>query len=229
MSTRLVTDSTGRAAARPLTSSPGRKRALLPGVAALTRRPISAAHALPPFVSGDAAAALPTTAGSRDSRHGIFRLAQNFGQADLLSSQRFALKRSVRVGGSPTNRQACTLKFQLRFYAISQPRSFQNLKIRKRGFGRYVRRQWGRGAGGECPVYYARTMPRRPCAARPDSAAAREAAGLGLSTVIDFERSRRRVTAESIQVIGKALEKPGVEFIPANGRGSGVRLKRKPH
>lgn len=55
-----------------------------------------------------------------------------------------------------------------------------------------------------------------------------ERAGLGLSTIVDFERSRRVVPRETAQLIRNALEKLGVEFIHENGGGAGVRL-RKPN
>lgn len=51
-----------------------------------------------------------------------------------------------------------------------------------------------------------------------------EAAGLGLSTVVDFERSRRIVSAEAVQAIRRALESAGVEF--TNGDEPGVRLRK---
>jgi transcriptional regulator with XRE-family HTH domain len=50
------------------------------------------------------------------------------------------------------------------------------------------------------------------------------AAELGLSTVVDFERSRRIVSAEAVQAIHRALEVAGVEFI--NGDEPGVKLKK---
>jgi len=53
-----------------------------------------------------------------------------------------------------------------------------------------------------------------------------EAAGVGLSTVVDFEKSRRAVSADAQAAIQRALEDAGVEFIPENGGGPGVRLKR---
>ncbi|HEY3223873.1 MAG TPA: helix-turn-helix transcriptional regulator [Pseudolabrys sp.] len=53
------------------------------------------------------------------------------------------------------------------------------------------------------------------------------ASGLGLSTVVDFERSRRPVSADAIQEIRKALERAGVEFIGENGGGLGVRLAKR--
>jgi transcriptional regulator with XRE-family HTH domain len=51
-------------------------------------------------------------------------------------------------------------------------------------------------------------------------------ASLGLSTVVDFERSRRLVSADSIEAMRAALESAGVEFIPENGGGAGVRLAK---
>ena len=50
-------------------------------------------------------------------------------------------------------------------------------------------------------------------------------AGVGLSTVVDFERERRRVSSESIQKITQALVAAGIDFIPKNGGGLGVRLR----
>jgi transcriptional regulator with XRE-family HTH domain len=52
-------------------------------------------------------------------------------------------------------------------------------------------------------------------------------AGLGLSTVVDFERSRRTVSAEAIKAIRVALEESGIEFIDENGGGPGVRLSKR--
>ncbi|MCH4554867.1 helix-turn-helix domain-containing protein [Mesorhizobium jarvisii] len=53
-----------------------------------------------------------------------------------------------------------------------------------------------------------------------------EAAALGLSTVVDFERGRRQVSIEAIDAMRRALEAAGVEFIPKNGGGAGVRLAK---
>lgn len=50
------------------------------------------------------------------------------------------------------------------------------------------------------------------------------AAKLGLSTVVDFEKSRRSVSTQAVLAIRKALEHAGVEFIDENGGGPGVRL-----
>jgi len=52
-------------------------------------------------------------------------------------------------------------------------------------------------------------------------------AGLGLSTVVDFEKQRRLVSTEAITAIQHALKLAGVEFIVENGGGPGVRLKRR--
>ena len=51
-----------------------------------------------------------------------------------------------------------------------------------------------------------------------------ERAALGLSTVVDFERSRRAVSPEAIGAMREALVRSGVLFIDANGKGPGVRL-----
>ncbi|MFG1352173.1 helix-turn-helix domain-containing protein [Xanthobacter autotrophicus] len=54
-----------------------------------------------------------------------------------------------------------------------------------------------------------------------------EAGQLGLSTIVDFERSRRAVSAEAVDAIRAALEAAGVLFIDQNGNGPGVRLKER--
>ena len=53
-----------------------------------------------------------------------------------------------------------------------------------------------------------------------------QAAGLGQSTVIDFEKERRTVSDQAVAAIRAALEAAGVEFIPENGGGAGVRLAK---
>ena len=50
-------------------------------------------------------------------------------------------------------------------------------------------------------------------------------AKLGLSTVVDFERSRRQISEDAASSIVRALEKAGVIFISRNGGGTGVRLR----
>lgn len=52
------------------------------------------------------------------------------------------------------------------------------------------------------------------------------AAGLGQSTIIDFEKERRVVSGPALEAIRAALEAAGVEFIAENGGGPGVRLRR---
>ena len=52
-------------------------------------------------------------------------------------------------------------------------------------------------------------------------------AKLGLSTIVDFERSRRHVSREAVQAIRRALEAAGIEFIDENGGGPGVRLRKR--
>lgn len=49
-------------------------------------------------------------------------------------------------------------------------------------------------------------------------------ASLGLSTVVDFERERRAVSAEAIGAVRAALQAAGVEF--TNGGEPGVKLRR---
>ena len=53
-----------------------------------------------------------------------------------------------------------------------------------------------------------------------------EAAELGLSTVVDFERDRRPVSDKAREQIRAALEAAGVEFLPENGGGEGVRMAK---
>ena len=53
-----------------------------------------------------------------------------------------------------------------------------------------------------------------------------KAAALGLSTVVDFEKSRRTISEPAVAALQAALEAAGVEFIPENGGGAGVRLRK---
>lgn len=53
-----------------------------------------------------------------------------------------------------------------------------------------------------------------------------EAAHLGLSTIRGFEAGRRVPTHNNLAAIRAALESAGVEFIPENGGGAGVRLRK---
>ena len=54
-----------------------------------------------------------------------------------------------------------------------------------------------------------------------------ELAGLGLSTVVDFEKERRQVSVAAVEAIRRALRRAGVEFIDENGGGPGVRLRKR--
>lgn len=58
-----------------------------------------------------------------------------------------------------------------------------------------------------------------------------DASSLGLSTVVDFEKSRRAVSKEAQAAMQAALEAAGVVFLApgetADG-GAGVRLAAKP-
>jgi hypothetical protein len=51
--------------------------------------------------------------------------------------------------------------------------------------------------------------------------------GLGLSTIVDFEKTRRGVSDQAIKAIQHALERAGIEFIDENGGGLGVRLRKR--
>ncbi|MGA0603518.1 helix-turn-helix domain-containing protein [Caulobacter sp. KR2-114] len=51
-------------------------------------------------------------------------------------------------------------------------------------------------------------------------------AGLGLSTVVDFEKERRAVSGAAIEAMAAALAEAGVIFIDENGEGPGVRLRK---
>ncbi len=53
-----------------------------------------------------------------------------------------------------------------------------------------------------------------------------EKAGLGLSSIVDFEKARRTVSPASIAAMQAALVAAGIEFIPENGGGPGVRLRK---
>jgi len=54
-----------------------------------------------------------------------------------------------------------------------------------------------------------------------------EAAGLGLSTVVDFEKARRAVSPDALSAIQRAIEEAGVILVAENGEGPGVRLRKR--
>lgn len=52
-----------------------------------------------------------------------------------------------------------------------------------------------------------------------------EKAKVGRSTVADFERGTRTPVRNNLKAMAEALEDGGVELIPENGGGAGVRFK----
>ena len=52
-----------------------------------------------------------------------------------------------------------------------------------------------------------------------------DAARVGLSTVKAFEAGRTTPMVNNLEAIRRALEAAGIEFIPTNGGGVGVRMK----
>lgn len=53
-----------------------------------------------------------------------------------------------------------------------------------------------------------------------------DAAGLSRATIADFERGGRTPTAGNILAIRAAFETAGLEFIPENGGGVGIRFRQ---
>ena len=53
------------------------------------------------------------------------------------------------------------------------------------------------------------------------------ASGVSKRTIASFETSERQAISANIAAIRTALEAAGVEFIPENGGGAGVRLRRE--
>lgn len=54
-----------------------------------------------------------------------------------------------------------------------------------------------------------------------------ETAGLGVSTIADFELDRREISDAALTAIKRALEVGGVIFVYENGQGEGVRRRKK--
>jgi len=55
------------------------------------------------------------------------------------------------------------------------------------------------------------------------------ASDVSLRTIIHFEAGERRPVPAVMTAIRRALEQAGVEFIPENGSGPGVRLCKRQH
>lgn len=53
-----------------------------------------------------------------------------------------------------------------------------------------------------------------------------EAARVGIVTIRQFEAAAAEPRNATLEAIGRAFEAAGVEFIPENGGGAGVRLKK---
>lgn len=54
-----------------------------------------------------------------------------------------------------------------------------------------------------------------------------EAAHVARATVADFERGTRTPVPNNLAAIQSALEQAGIEFIPENGGGPGVRMRKQ--
>ncbi|WP_242219430.1 helix-turn-helix transcriptional regulator [Shinella zoogloeoides] len=59
-----------------------------------------------------------------------------------------------------------------------------------------------------------------------DQAKLAEAANVSRNTVVDFEKGRRTPNTNNLLALQSALEAMGVIFVPENGEGPGVRLKK---
>ncbi|MCW3780276.1 helix-turn-helix domain-containing protein [Defluviimonas salinarum] len=53
-----------------------------------------------------------------------------------------------------------------------------------------------------------------------------DASGVAKRTIASFEMEQRRPYERTLDAIRAALEAAGVEFIPENGGGAGVRLRK---
>lgn len=53
------------------------------------------------------------------------------------------------------------------------------------------------------------------------------AAGVGLSTVKDFELGKRDPLPHNLAAIVKAITVAGIQLIPENGAGAGVRMAKR--
>jgi len=55
-----------------------------------------------------------------------------------------------------------------------------------------------------------------------------DASGVSLRTITHFEKGEREPIPANAKALRSALEAAGVQFIPENGGGPGVRLKKSP-
>lgn len=53
-----------------------------------------------------------------------------------------------------------------------------------------------------------------------------EASGISAMTITRFETGKTKGYADTLDKLQRALEAAGVEFIPENGGGAGVRLRK---
>lgn len=58
-----------------------------------------------------------------------------------------------------------------------------------------------------------------------DQATLANSASVSRSVIVDFENGHRTPNRNNLNAIKTALEDAGVEFIPGNGGGPGVRLR----
>ena len=54
-----------------------------------------------------------------------------------------------------------------------------------------------------------------------------EASGVSKKTLADFEGGRRTPYGRTLADVQRAFETAGIEFIPENGGGAGVRLRKR--
>jgi transcriptional regulator with XRE-family HTH domain len=54
-------------------------------------------------------------------------------------------------------------------------------------------------------------------------------AGVGLSTVRDFEKGERTPIPNNLAAIGRAFETKGIEFVDKEGKAVGIRLMQEAH
>jgi len=59
-----------------------------------------------------------------------------------------------------------------------------------------------------------------------DQSTLANAANISRNTIVSFEKGQRSPNLNNLEAIRRALENAGVEFIPENGGGAGVRLRK---